>query len=81
MKTLTKKWVKEWIKVCNSPEGQLFAAGMDVIKKEKVEASQKTSKWKGDVCEKCGCKDFDRFYSGGYNFMTCKKCGAEYLDD
>jgi len=48
---------------------------------EKVEASQKTSKWKGDVCEKCGCKDFDRFYSGGYNFMICKKCGAEYLDD
>ena len=46
-----------------------------------MEKKMTEEKWEGDICEKCGSKDFDRFYAGGYNFMTCKKCGAEYLDD
>ena len=45
------------------------------------ETKMTEANWEGDKCEKCGSKDFDRFYSGGYNFMTCKKCGAEYLDE
>jgi len=34
-----------------------------------------------DICDVCKSIEFERFFSGGYNFMRCKKCGAVYLDD
>jgi len=41
--------------------------------------------WEGDVCEKCGCKEFERWYdegteeTGDFNFMRCKKCGEVFI--
>ena len=34
-----------------------------------------------DICDVCKSKEFERFFSNGYNFMRCEKCGEIYLDD
>jgi predicted nucleic-acid-binding Zn-ribbon protein len=52
-----------------------------------VTFSEQNTKWEGDICEKCGSKEFERWYDegnddvGDFNFMKCKKCGEVYLDD